>query len=283
MKNSSLSNVLQNLYIGVRSEIVILNFIIPEESSTDEHQFKPIMSIKNSTWVNVDMAFFFYVVLTTRKNIVSPKWVPEMADSAEVYNCIKKFPGIVYPALTPNESLLRIGAKEMATFGTASDAQSFKNRPKALNVSGPFWKFAHKDDTKVCGYVSTVVTCLYEGPIKPLEVRKVVEAFYGMESYEFSLGDTIGIGIPGTISKMLDEVVRVVPPKKLPVHFHDKYVIDTSVSGLGGCLYARGASCNVTTEDCAKTYYLPFTCFTETSKDLLATPNRFILYRQRFA
>lgn len=73
------------------------------------------------------MAFFFYVVLTTRKNIVSPKWVPEMADSAQVYNCIKKCPGIVYPVLTPNESLLRIGAKEMATFGTASDAQSFKN------------------------------------------------------------------------------------------------------------------------------------------------------------
>uniref|UniRef100_A0A1A9URL7 hydroxymethylglutaryl-CoA lyase n=1 Tax=Glossina austeni TaxID=7395 RepID=A0A1A9URL7_GLOAU len=206
-------------------------------------------------------------------SFVSPKWVPQMADNAEVYSGIKKCPGIAYPVLTPNvkglESAMKIGAKEVAVFGAASDAFSLKNvnctAAESIERFRPVLEIAHKNGIKVRGYVSTVVGCPYQGPIKPLEVRKVVQALYDMGCYEISLGDTIGVGTPGTISKMLDEVVRVVPPEKLAVHFHDTYgqalanvltslsygitVVDSSVSGLGGCPYARGASGNAATED----------------------------------
>uniref|UniRef100_A0A1A9VPM7 hydroxymethylglutaryl-CoA lyase n=1 Tax=Glossina austeni TaxID=7395 RepID=A0A1A9VPM7_GLOAU len=134
-----------------------------------------------------------------------------MVDNAEVYNGIKKCPDIVHPVLTPNEGPMHIGAKEVAIFRAASDTFPFKN------------EIAHKNDTKVRGYVSTVFACLYEGPIKPLEVKKVVEVLDDMGCYEFSLADTIDVGTSGTVSKMLDAIGRGVPPKKRAVHFHDTY------------------------------------------------------------
>uniref|UniRef100_A0A1A9W2Z3 hydroxymethylglutaryl-CoA lyase n=1 Tax=Glossina brevipalpis TaxID=37001 RepID=A0A1A9W2Z3_9MUSC len=206
-------------------------------------------------------------------SFVSPKWVPQMADNAEVYNGIKKCTGIAYPVLTPNvkglESAMKVGVEEVAVFGAASDAFSLKNvnctAAESIERFRPVLDIAHKNKIKVRGYVSTVVGCPYQGPIKPQEVTKVVEALYDMGCYEISLGDTIGVGTPGTISKMLDEVVRVVPPEKLAVHCHDTYgqalaniltslnygitVVDSSVSGLGGCPYAHGASGNAATED----------------------------------
>uniref|UniRef100_A0A1A9ZZG5 hydroxymethylglutaryl-CoA lyase n=1 Tax=Glossina pallidipes TaxID=7398 RepID=A0A1A9ZZG5_GLOPL len=154
---------------------------------------------------------------------------------------------------------MHIGAKKVPIFGAAFDAFSFKNVnctvAESIECFRPVLEIAHKDDTKVRGYVSAVVACPYEGPIK--EVRKVMEAFYDMGCYEFSLGDTMGVRTPGTISKMFDEVTRVVPPKNSLFTF--MIMIDSFVSGLGGCLYARDALCNATTEDCAKSYYLPFT------------------------
>lgn len=206
-------------------------------------------------------------------SFVSPKWVPQMSDNTQVLQGIRKSPGISYPVLTPNlkgfESALKAGAKEVAVFGTASDAFSQKNvnctASESIERFRPVLEAAKKNNVKVRGYVSTVVGCPYQGAIAPMDVVKVVEALYDMGCYEISLGDTIGVGTPGTISKMLDEVVRVVPPEKLAAHFHDTYgqalaniltsldygisVVDSSVSGLGGCPYARGASGNAATED----------------------------------
>ncbi|XP_013116531.2 hydroxymethylglutaryl-CoA lyase, mitochondrial isoform X1 [Stomoxys calcitrans] len=206
-------------------------------------------------------------------SFVSPKWVPQMGDNTQVLQGIRKFDGVSYPVLTPNikgfESALKAGAKEVAVFGAASDAFSQKNvncsAAESIERFRPVLDAAKANNIKVRGYVSTVVGCPYQGPIKPMEVVKVVEALYDMGCYEISLGDTIGVGTPGTIAKMLEEVVRVVPPKKLAGHFHDTYgqalaniltaldydisVIDSSVSGLGGCPYARGASGNAATED----------------------------------
>ncbi|XP_037828840.1 hydroxymethylglutaryl-CoA lyase, mitochondrial [Lucilia sericata] len=206
-------------------------------------------------------------------SFVSPKWVPQMGDNAEVLQGIRKVPGISYPVLTPNlkgfESALKSGAEEVAVFGAASDAFSLKNvnctAAESIERFRPVLEAAKKNNVKVRGYVSTIVGCPYQGAIKPKDVVKVVEALYDMGCYEISLGDTIGVGTPGTMRKMLDEVVRAVPADKLAVHCHDTYgqalsniltsleygisVVDASVSGLGGCPYARGASGNAATED----------------------------------
>ncbi|XP_005175195.1 hydroxymethylglutaryl-CoA lyase, mitochondrial [Musca domestica] len=206
-------------------------------------------------------------------SFVSPKWVPQMGDNAEVLQGIRKVEGISYPVLTPNlkgfEGALKAGAQEVAVFGAASDAFSQKNvnctAAESIERFRPVLEAAKKHNIKVRGYVSTVVGCPYQGPIKPSDVVKVAGALYDMGCYEISLGDTIGVGTPGTMRKMLDEVVRAVPPEKLAVHCHDTYgqalaniltsldygisVVDSSVSGLGGCPYARGASGNAATED----------------------------------
>ncbi|XP_018783444.1 PREDICTED: hydroxymethylglutaryl-CoA lyase, mitochondrial [Bactrocera latifrons] len=206
-------------------------------------------------------------------SFVSPKWVPQMGDNTEVLRGIQKRTGITYPVLTPNlkgfESAIKAGATEVAVFGAASDSFSMKNinctAAESIKRFQPVIEAAQKAEVKVRGYVSTVIGCPYEGAVKPDAVAKIVYALFSMGCYEISLGDTIGVGTPGSMRRMLDEVVKVVPPKKLAVHCHDTYgqalanilvsleygiaVVDSSVSGLGGCPYARGASGNVATED----------------------------------
>nr|XP_016945875.1 hydroxymethylglutaryl-CoA lyase, mitochondrial [Drosophila suzukii] len=206
-------------------------------------------------------------------SFVSAKWVPQMGDNAEVLRGIRKVAGISYPVLTPNlkgfESALEAGAEEVAVFGAASDAFSLKNvnctAAEAIERFKPVLKAAEKHGVRVRGYVSTVVGCPYEGAVAPKAVVKVVEALHQMGCYEISLGDTIGVGTPGSMRRMLDEVTKAVPAKNLAVHCHDTYgqalsnilvsldygirVVDSSVSGLGGCPYAKGASGNAATED----------------------------------
>ncbi|XP_016987533.1 hydroxymethylglutaryl-CoA lyase, mitochondrial [Drosophila rhopaloa] len=206
-------------------------------------------------------------------SFVSAKWVPQMGDNAEVLRGIRKVPGISYPVLTPNlkgfESALKAGAQEVAVFGAASNAFSLKNvnctAAEAIERFKPVLKAAEQNGVRVRGYVSTVVGCPYEGAVAPSAVVKVVEALYQMGCYEISLGDTIGVGTPGTMRRMLDAVTKTVPAKNLAVHCHDTYgqalsnilvsldygirVVDSSVSGLGGCPYAKGASGNAATED----------------------------------
>eukprot|EP01027_Heterolobosea_sp_BB2_P025326 GEZU01038863.1.p1 GENE.GEZU01038863.1~~GEZU01038863.1.p1 ORF type:complete len:387 (+),score=105.05 GEZU01038863.1:209-1369(+) len=206
-------------------------------------------------------------------SFVSKKWVPQMSDCKEVYKGIKKYPGVSYPVLTPNikglESALEVGVKEVSVFAAASESFSEKNINCTIEQSmtryNELVQRALKEGLKVRGYVSCVLGCPYEGHISPQKVADVAERLYQMGCYEISLGDTIGIGTPGTTEIMLEQVLKRIPVEAIAVHFHNTYgqalanihqslemginVVDSSVAGLGGCPYAKGASGNVPTED----------------------------------
>jgi hydroxymethylglutaryl-CoA lyase len=204
---------------------------------------------------------------------VSPKWVPQMADAAEVMAGINRRTGVGYPVLVPNEkgleSALAAGAAEVAVFAAASEAFSQKNInctiKESLERFKPVMAKAKEANVKVRGYVSCALGCPYQGDVAPLAVAEVAKALYEMGCYEVSLGDTIGTGTPEKTKTMIDTVARHVPIKKLAGHYHDTFgmavaniyaslqmgvnVFDTAVGGLGGCPYAKGASGNVATED----------------------------------
>lgn len=204
---------------------------------------------------------------------VSPKWVPQMADSAEVMASIKRHPGVAYPVLVPNlqgfDKAVEAGASEVAVFGAASEAFSQKNIncsiADSLKRFEPVIASATALDLKVRGYVSCVVGCPYQGAVAPAAVAEVAATLLAMGCYEISLGDTIGAGTPAKVQAMLEAVARRVPVAKLAGHYHDTYgmavaniyaslqmgvaTFDSSVAGLGGCPYAAGASGNVATED----------------------------------
>ena len=206
-------------------------------------------------------------------SFVSPKWVPQMADSDAVLQQLKRQAGVVYSALTPNlkgfELALAAGADEVAIFGAASESFSQKNINCSIDESIerfiPLMEAAKKHGIAVRGYVSCVLGCPYEGDIDVREVARVSEILYKMGCYEISLGDTIGVGTPNKARQMVEAVAKVVPVDKLALHFHDTYgqalanilacletgvsVFDASVAGLGGCPYAKGASGNLATED----------------------------------
>jgi isopropylmalate/homocitrate/citramalate synthase len=204
---------------------------------------------------------------------VSPKWVPQMADNAEVMAGIRRKPGVAYPVLVPNmkgfEAARAAGAEEIVVFGAASEAFSQKNINCSIAESlarfEPVVRAAQQHRMRVRGYISCVAGCPYQGAVEPAAVAEVAAELDRMGCYEISLGDTIGVGTPGKIQAMLSTVAIAVPMEKLAVHFHDTYgqalanlyaalelgvaVIDSSVAGLGGCPYAKGASGNVATED----------------------------------
>ncbi|KAG0701194.1 Hydroxymethylglutaryl-CoA lyase, mitochondrial [Chionoecetes opilio] len=206
-------------------------------------------------------------------SFVSPKWVPQMADHLEVVQGIQRLTGVSYPVLTPNlkgfQAAFQAGCKEVAIFGAASESFSQKNIncsiAESLRRFEGVVEAAKRVGVKVRGYVSCVCGCPYEGPISPRTVAEVARTMYQMGCYEISLGDTIGIGTPGSVRLMLEEVLKVLPADVLAIHCHDTYgqalpniltalqmgvsVVDASVAGLGGCPYARGASGNVATED----------------------------------
>ena len=204
---------------------------------------------------------------------VSPKWVPQMADNAEVMRQITRLDGVTYPVLTPNlkglEAALATGVTEVAVFAAASEAFSQKNINCSIAESierfVPVIESAREHGVAVRGYVSTVVGCPYQGDVLPEKVAEVSKALFDLGCYEISLGDTIGVGTPSKVQTMLAEVSKAVPMDKLAGHFHNTYgmaianiyaslqmgmaVFDASVAGLGGCPYAKGASGNVATED----------------------------------
>lgn len=206
-------------------------------------------------------------------SFVSPKWVPQMAGSAEVFQQITKKANINYPALTPNmkgyQAAVDAGVKEVAVFGAASEAFSQKNINCSIAESlarfEPVIAQAQLDGIKVRGYVSCALGCPYEGEVNVDTVAHVAKTLFDMGCYEISLGDTIGVGTPQKAQEMLKAVSAHVPMANLAVHFHDTYgqalanifaclqlgvtVIDSAVAGLGGCPYAKGASGNVATED----------------------------------
>ena len=206
-------------------------------------------------------------------SFVSPKWVPQMADNTQVMAGIKRKAGVSYPVLVPNmkgfEAALAAGAKEIAVFSAASETFSQKNTnctiAEGLGRFSAVCEAAQSRGIPVRGYISCVLGCPYEGEVVPDKVTHVATLLYGMGCYEISLGDTIGVGTPGKTKAMLEAVTEKVPVEKLAGHFHDTYgqalanvyaalecgvtVIDSSVAGLGGCPYARGASGNVASED----------------------------------
>ncbi|MFG0380761.1 hydroxymethylglutaryl-CoA lyase [Pseudomonas sp. zbq_18] len=206
-------------------------------------------------------------------SFVSPKWVPQMAGSTEVFAGIQQKPGVVYGALTPNlkgfEAAVEAGVKEVAVFAAASEAFSQKNIncsiAESLERFVPVMEAAKAHGISVRGYVSCVLGCPYEGDIAPEQVAAVARELLAMGCYEVSLGDTIGVGTAGKTRQLFEVVGRDIPRDKLAGHFHDTYgqalaniyasllegiaVFDSSVAGLGGCPYAKGATGNVATED----------------------------------
>ena len=204
---------------------------------------------------------------------VSPKWVPQMADSAEVMAGIRKRAGVAYPVLVPNmkgfEAARAAGAEEVAVFGAATETFSKKNIncsiAESLERFAPVVEAAKKQGMRVRGYISVVAGCPYEGEVRPAAVAALAGELYAMGCYEVSLGDTIGVGTPKKIRAVIEAVARKVPIAKIGGHYHDTYgqalaniyaslevglkIFDSSVAGLGGCPYARGATGNVATED----------------------------------
>ena len=206
-------------------------------------------------------------------SFVSPRWVPQLADAAEVFTGITRRPGVHYPVLVPNEKgyerARAAGVEEIAVFTAASEAFNQRNINASIDESlqrfAPVLERARGDGVRVRGYVSTVLGCPYQGEVPLADVVRVARQLHGMGCYEISLGDTIGVGTPGKARAMLQAVAGEVPLNALAVHFHDTYgqalanllaclevgvsVVDASVAGTGGCPYATGASGNVATED----------------------------------
>jgi hydroxymethylglutaryl-CoA lyase len=206
-------------------------------------------------------------------SFVSPRWVPQMGDNSAVMAGIQRRPGVAYPVLTPNltgfEAALAAGVEEVAVFGAASESFSQRNINCSIDESlerfAPVMEAARNHSIRVRGYVSCVLGCPYEGAVAPAAVAEVAERLYDMGCYEISLGDTIGVGTPSQARAMIETVAERVSIEKLAAHFHDTYgqalanlfavlslgvaVIDSSVAGLGGCPYAKGASGNVASED----------------------------------
>lgn len=206
-------------------------------------------------------------------SFVSPKWVPQLADARDVMEAVRDLEGARLPVLTPNlkgfEAAIAAGAKEVAIFASASEAFSKSNINCSIEDSLVRYRAVARAakvlSIPVRGYVSCVVGCPVEGAIPPSKVAYVAKELHDMGCFEISLGDTIGVGTPGTVVPMLEAVMAVVPVEKLAVHFHDTYgqslpnilislqmgisTVDCSVAGLGGCPYAKGASGNVATED----------------------------------
>ena len=206
-------------------------------------------------------------------SFVSPQWVPQLADAADVFTAIRRRPGVAYPVLVPNEKgydrARAVGVEEVAVFTAASEAFNRTNINASIDESierfRPVLERAAADGVKVRGYVSTVLGCPYKGDVPVTDVVRVARQLHALGCYEISLGDTIGVGTPRKAAGMLKAVAAELPMSALAVHFHDTYgqalanilacldegvrVVDAAVSGAGGCPYAKGASGNVASED----------------------------------
>ena len=206
-------------------------------------------------------------------SFVSPKWVPQMADSAEVMARIRRNPGVAYPVLVPNmkglEAAIAASATEVAGFAAATEAFSQRNTnctiAESMQRQAEVCKAALGAGLRVRGYISVVLGCPYEGEVQPEAVADVAQQLFDMGCYEISLGDTIGTGTPARAQRLMETLARKIPVGMLAGHFHDTYgqalanilavmelgvaTFDSSVAGLGGCPYAKGATGNVASED----------------------------------
>ncbi|CAH2238957.1 hydroxymethylglutaryl-CoA lyase, mitochondrial isoform X1 [Pararge aegeria] len=241
----------------------------PRDGLQNESKFVPteiktelIHKLANAGIKNIESASF-----------VSPKWVKQMSDGSEVMKSIKRVQGVNYPVLIPNlkgyETAKGCNIEEIAIFPAGSEGFSQKNLNCSVEEGLKRFKLvadqAVKDGIRVRGYVSCILGCPYDGPISPKAIAKITEELFAMGCYEVSLGDTIGVGTAGSVRKLMREVLSVTTPDNIALHFHDTYgqglsnllaglefgirTVDSSISGLGGCPYARGASGNLATED----------------------------------
>lgn len=241
----------------------------PRDGLQNEKNFLPT-AIKVEFIDRLSQAGYTTIETTS---FVAPKWIPQLADHKEVFTQINKYPHISYPVLIPNvqgfEAALALGVKEIAIFTAASQSFTHKNINCSIEESftrfTPIIKMALANNIKVRAYISCVLGCPYEGDIAPSVVANIAQQFYELGCYEISLGDTIGVGTPIKAKQMVEAVALNVPIKHLAGHFHDTYgqalanifavmelgmnVFDSSVAGLGGCPYAKGASGNIATED----------------------------------
>jgi len=262
-----------------------------------QNETKPISTSIKIDFINRLSETGLSVIEAT--SFVSPKWIPQLADGCEVLQGISKKAGVSYPVLVPNvqgfENALAAGAKAIAVFTTPSEQFSQKNMHCSVSESIQHIRdiihLAKQQHLPVRGYLSCVLGCPYEGDMPPHKVAELADQLYKMGCDEISLGDTIGIGTPLKTKKLLDVILQYVPASQLAVHFHDTYgqalvniyvalengisVIDSSVAGLGGCPYAKGATGNVATED---VLYLLNGMDIETGVDLkkLISAGRFI-------
>jgi len=237
-----------------------------------------LQNIKNHVSTKTKVTLIEKLSLAGVKNIevasfVSPKWVPQMADAAQVLQQLTPTDEVQHTVLTPNlkglERAIECGVSEIAVFSAASESFTQKNTNCSIEESlariETLMQLALSNNIRVRGYVSCVLGCPYEGNIDPNVVADVSKKLIDMGCYEVSLGDTIGIGTPLKAQHMLETVIKKVPANKIGLHFHDtrgqalaniaaclEYgiaSIDASVAGLGGCPYAKGASGNLSTED----------------------------------
>ena len=204
---------------------------------------------------------------------VSPKWVPQMADNANVMAGIRRKSGVAYPVLVPNrkglDAAIAAGCTEVVVFGAASE--TFSKRNTNCTIAEGLARFSEvcaeaiAKGLKVRGDISVCLGCPYEGDVTPAQVTRVARELYAMGCYEITIADTIGIGTPGKTRAVIEDVIRHVPAERLAGHFHDTYgqalantlaalecgvsAFDSSVAGLGGCPYAKGATGNVASED----------------------------------
>lgn len=248
---------------------VIIKEVGPRDGLQNESQL--IKTEDKVEWINrLSETGLSYIEVTS---FVHPKWIPQLADAKEVLTEIKRKKDITYAALIPNmkglTSALEVGLDEASIFMSASESHNKNNINKTIDETYPVLKEvvdeAKKTNVSVRGYVSTVIGCPYEGPIAPEQVLKVVDRLVEMGVSEISLGDTIGVGVPTQVEKLLEVLLHHFPANLFAMHFHDTRgtalanivkslemgitTFDSSVGGLGGCPYAKGASGNVATED----------------------------------
>ncbi|XP_028035050.1 hydroxymethylglutaryl-CoA lyase, mitochondrial [Bombyx mandarina] len=262
------NNFLQRSLSTVAPEIRIYE-VGPRDGLQNESKFVP---------TDIKVELISKIVAAGIKNVesasfVSPKWVKQMSDSVDVMKNIQRVPGVNYPVLVPNlkgyETAKQCNVEEIAIFPAGSEGFSQKNLNCSVEEGLKRFKQvadeAVRDGLRVRGYISCVVGCPYDGPIHPKNIAKITEQLIAMGCYEVSLGDTIGVGTAGSVRRLLHEVLTVAKPEQLALHFHDTYgqglsnllaglefgikTVDSSISGLGGCPYARGASGNLATED----------------------------------
>lgn len=253
MKNNKVKIVEVGPRDGLQNEKIIIS---------TEIKIELIERLANAGLKNIESASF-----------VSPKWVPQMGDASQVMQGIKRQRDVTYSALVPNlkgmQWAIDTGVQEIAIFTAASEAFCQKNIncsiAESLDRFAGIVDLAKQHNIAVRGYVSTVLGCPYQGDVAPEQVATLTKQLFEMGCYEISLGDTIGVGTPNKVKKMLEIVAHHIPMDQLAVHFHDSYgqaivniyaaiemgvrSIDSSVAGLGGCPYAKGASGNVSSED----------------------------------